>query len=154
MGIDSINEPGQRTVMMTPVSINEPPQIPEDAAEPVISELTPSSCVIGEADFTLLVAGTGFYPGSIIHFAGYDEPTTYADGTLSTGVKPSLWQNPDVVQVQVKNGPVLSNAVDFAFNAPASRGVEETDPDELEDEIEQAEEEGDFKSMHPRRKRR
>jgi hypothetical protein len=153
MGIESINEPGQgHTTMLTPVSINEPPD-GSNLQPPVIDLLSPDSCVIGDPDFTLIVTGTGFSPGSVIHFAGHDEPTKFTDdGWLTTGVKPSLWTNPDVVQVQVKNGPLISNAVDFAFNA---EGTREADPDDLEDEIDEAADEGDFKSTHPpRRKKR
>ena len=40
--------------------------------------------------------------------------------TLSTGVKPSLWAEPVVVQVIIKNGPVSSGPVDFEF-APIAR---------------------------------
>jgi hypothetical protein len=116
MGIKSINEPDEagRLSMVTPVSINEPPD--PAILNPVIAALTPDSCTIGQPDFTLFVSGTGFSSQSVIHFAGHDEPTTLnADGTLSTGVKPSLWLNPVVVQCQVRNGPVMSNAVDFTF---------------------------------------
>jgi hypothetical protein len=165
MGIDSINEPGQRTSMLTPVSINEGPQFPVDAAPPAIEGIAPETCVIGDADFPLVITGTGFYPGSVINFAGHDEPTTFEDGTLSTGVKPSLWGSPATVQVQVHNGAVTSNAVDFTFDAPAadpafakaSAGhAHEVDPDDLDEEIDEAAEEGDFKPMHktkPKRKK-
>jgi hypothetical protein len=164
MGIKSINEPDGpgRTTMVTPVSINEPPQLPTEMpdVEPVISGRMPNSCVIGSPDFTLFVAGTGFYQGSVIHFAGYDEPTTVNDdGTLSTGVKPSLWQNPDVVKVQVRNGTtLLSNEVDFTFSPQdqpeAAQHKSEADPDDLEDEIDAAAEDGDFQPMHPARRKR
>lgn len=157
MGIQSINEPGSgRTWMVMPMSINEPLQPMPNP--PSISSLTPSSCNCGDPDFTLVVSGTGFYPGSTIVFSGNDEPTTLnGDGTLSTIVKPSLWINPDTVDVQVRNATVVSNTVEFTFNAPsAERSIEPVhahheagaDPDELEDEIEQAEEEGDVKTVH------
>lgn len=168
MGIESINEPGtSRITMVTPVSINEPPHLPADAIAPVIEGIAPETCVIGDADFTLVVTGENFFPGSIIHFAGHDEPTTQnEDGTLSTGVKPSLWQSPVTVQCQVRNGSLMSNAVDFTFD-PAGAGTTAAkhehahhaatvDPDELEEELEEAEEEGDFKPMHkakPKRKK-
>jgi hypothetical protein len=162
MGIDSINEPGQRTTMLTPRSINEGPQFPADAEPPVIAGIAPETCVIGDADFPLVITGTGFYPGSVINFAGHDEPTTFEDGTLSTGVKPSLWGSPATVQVSVHNGAVVSNEMDFTFDAPASADAtarharHEADPDDLDEEIEEAEEEGDFKPMHkakPKRKK-
>lgn len=134
MGIKSINEPDGpgRTTMVTPVSINEPPQLPEGFGTPVIDALDPAECVIGDADFTLKISGTEFYAGSVINFAGYDEPTTLnEDGTLSTGVKPSLWANPAVVPVFVHNIDKTSNSVEFTFAAAqedpaeASQGVTE-----------------------------
>jgi hypothetical protein len=135
MGIDSINEPGQRTTMLTPVSINEPVSF----ETPVVSALSPDQCVVGDPDFTLVVSGSGFFAGSVINFAGHDEPTTFnEDGTLSTGVKPSLWQDPV-----------------FTFaGSTETRGALGADPDELEDEIDEAEDDGDFRSTHPRRRKR
>ena len=44
---------------------------------PVVTSLTPNSAVIGSASFTLHVRGTGFKVGSIIVFAGVEEPTTH-----------------------------------------------------------------------------
>ena len=86
---------------------------------PVITAITPETCVMGDPDFMLYVSGTGFYAASVIFFAGYDEPTTLnEDGTLSAGVYPSRWYSPVTVQCQVRNGEVLSNAVDFTFIAP------------------------------------
>jgi hypothetical protein len=150
MGIDSINEPGQRTTMLTPASINEPLTLPEGVGAPVIDSIDPASAVIGEADFTLFVTGSGFFAGSVIYFAGRDEPTTLnEDGTLSTGVNMSVWLGPDTVPVTVRNGPLTSNEVDFTFSAAGTRTAAHTvDPDDMEEEIEQAEEEGDFKPMH------
>jgi hypothetical protein len=86
---------------------------------PTITSLEPAGCTIGTPDFTLFVHGTGFSAGSVIHFAGHDEPSTYSDvdGSLSTGVKPSLWLAPAVVQCTVRNGTMESNAVAFEFAA-------------------------------------
>jgi hypothetical protein len=101
-------------------SINEPPSLEALKAQltPVITSLEPSSCEIGSADFTLVITGENFGDKSVIHFAGFDEPTTLnADGTISTGVKPSLWSSPAVVPVLVKNGPAASEALDFTFTA-------------------------------------
>jgi hypothetical protein len=105
-------------------SINEPPNLDalKETLTPVLTALTPDYCAIGDPDLTLYVTGTGFTASSVIHFASYDEPTTLnADGTLSTGVKPSLWVNPDVVQVYVRNGELMSTALDFTFAAPGTR---------------------------------
>lgn len=152
---ESINEPGKSRNSHTPRSINEPPEMP-DIPPPVISSIDPEGCAIGDADFTLEVHGENFFTGSIIFFAGHDEPTTYDEAakTVSTGVKPSLWANPVVVQCQVHNGEMMSNAVDFTFAEAADlsrRSEAEADPDVLEEEIEAAEEEGDFKPLHAAR---
>jgi len=102
-------------------SINEPQTVslplPEgtEVPKPTISTLEPADCMIGDPDFTLYVSGENFFADSVIHFAGHDEPTTFADGKLSTGVKPSLWTDPVTVQVFIKNGPEVSDPVDFEF---------------------------------------
>jgi hypothetical protein len=119
--LTSVNEPlDPGRTARTPVSINEPPHVtmPE---KPEITGYDPYECAIGDPDFTLVVSGTGFYPQSIIHFAGHDEPTTLTeDGTLTTGVKPSLWLAPATVQLSIFNGPIESNIVEFVFNEAAA----------------------------------
>ncbi len=94
---------------------------------PVVTSLTPSSAIIGSASFTLHVRGTGFKAGSIIVFAGIEEPTTHVSDTeLTTGVDMSLWVGPDAVPVLVKSPEgVLSTPSNFVF-MPAS-GVRTTD---------------------------
>lgn len=118
----SINEPHTETVEAAePESINEP----QPDVLPAITAIEPDTCAIGDPDFTLDITGTGFGENSVIHFAGYDEPTEF-DGvdTVSTGVKPSLWGSPVTVQVSVRNGTVSSDPVDFTFTdaAGATRG--------------------------------
>jgi len=109
-------------------SINEPQTVslplPEGVTvpEPVIESISPASCMVGDPDFPLIVYGDNFFADSVINFAGQDEPTTFdADAkTLSTGVKPSLWAEPVIVDVIIKNGPVSSGPVAFEF-APIAR---------------------------------
>jgi hypothetical protein len=109
----SINEP-QTVSLPVPENIEVP--------KPVITALAPDECVIGDDDFTLYISGDNFFADSVISFAGHDEPTTLnEDGTLSTGVKPSLWADPVVVPVLVKNGPEISEPVDFTFSDVAAR---------------------------------
>jgi hypothetical protein len=115
--LDSLNEPWGSEVI-PPVDTDGGEGGGEESGEaPVITLLEPATCAIGDPDFTMYVHGTGFTADSIIHFAGYDEPTTYndVDGSLSTGIKPSLWGAPDTVQVSVKNGAQVSEEVDFFF---------------------------------------
>jgi hypothetical protein len=108
-------------------SINEPQTVslplPQgtEVPKPAISGLDPAECAIGDADFTLSVSGDNFFKDSVINFAGHDEPTTFADGVLSTGVKPSLWSDPVTVEVIIKNGPESSAPASFEFTAPAAR---------------------------------
>jgi hypothetical protein len=156
MSIRSINEPDSGHLwMVLPASINEPPSV-DMPDPPGIASIEPTSVALGAPSFTLVVTGTGFYAGSVIVFAGQDEPTTLeADGTLSTGVNMDMWLGADTVPCQVRNFNVVSNTVDFTFTATAgtrstghAHHAHTVDPDELEDEIEQAEEEGDFKPMH------
>jgi hypothetical protein len=105
-------------------SINEPQTVslplPQGTVvpKPSITSIEPDACAIGDPDFTLDITGENFFGDSVINFAGHDEPTTF-DGTdtLSTGVKPSLWAEPVVVQVMIKNGPEVSAPVDFDFTA-------------------------------------
>ena len=112
-------------------SVNEPQAVslplPEgvEVPKPSISSLSPAECATTDDDFTLDVSGENFFADSVIHFAGHDEPTTFnkEEGTLSTGIKPSLWdgQAPLTVQVIIKNGPEASDPVDFNFTDATSR---------------------------------
>jgi hypothetical protein len=87
-----------------------------EATAPTIEALDPDEIEIGSADVVLHVHGTGFTPESIIHFAGYDEPTSFVNDTeVTTGLKPSLWQAADVVECTVKNGDQESEPVEFEF---------------------------------------
>jgi len=109
----SINEP-QTVALPLPAGIEVP--------KPSISSITPTEITIGDDSTTLYVTGENFFADSVIVFAGQDEPTTFADDKLSTGINMDMWHGPDVVKVAVKNGPEVSNEVDFTFNeAPASR---------------------------------
>jgi hypothetical protein len=170
----AINEPeGVRERTLTPASPNEPPALPEWATEaPVITGLEPTECTLGDPDFRIYVSGTGFYEQSTLVFAGQDEPTTFEDGKLSTGVNMAVWQGPDTVQVGVRNGPIESNTMPFTFNAAEPVADEQwrttsvstatppghdtdadySDPDELEDELDQAREEGDFTPARGKRR--
>jgi len=99
--------------------------LPPDVEVPVpsISSITPSEAAIGDDDVVMQVVGENFFADSVITFNGGDEPTTYESETqLSTTVKPSTATTPGSYPVTVKNGPAVSNAMDFTFNeAPASR---------------------------------
>lgn len=129
MSIKSINEPDGpgRTSMVLPASINEPPKLPEgEIPAPEITALTPDSATIGDPSFRLYVTGTNLFSGSVIVFAGQDEPTTLEDdGRVSTGINMDYWHGPDVLAVSVKNADKVSNELEFTFNAAEalSRGA-------------------------------
>jgi hypothetical protein len=84
---------------------------------PIVTSLVPNSAVLGSPSFTLHVRGTGFKVGSIIVFAGVEEPTTHVSDTeLTTGVDMSVWLGPDALPVLVKSPDgVLSAPMTFTF---------------------------------------
>lgn len=86
-----------------------------EAATPTLTALDPATAESGSEDFVLALTGENFTEQSVIIFGTMDEPTTLqADGTLTTGVKPSLFA-PAVVPVSVRNGPLHSDPLDFTF---------------------------------------
>jgi hypothetical protein len=88
--------------------------------EPKLTSLSPNTAELGSADITMVCNGSGFTPTSTIHFADYDEPTTFISATaVSTGVKPSLGWGPVSVDVYVKSGPFQSETLQFTFTEPA-----------------------------------
>jgi len=90
------------------------------AAAPVLSSIEPSSAESGAENFRIALTGENFTEQSVIIFGTMDEPTTLEqDGTLTTGVTPSLFA-PAVVPISVRNGPLHSNVVDFTFTEPGA----------------------------------
>ena len=139
-GLDSINEPGQRLTMLTPFSHNEPPDLPD---LPTLEGLNPAEAVAGET-LVVVVHGTNFTPECVILLDGVAVPTNYEKDT-KLNFEGSLTEV-GVLSATVKLGSYETAALPFTVTA--------ADPDDLEDEIEAAEEDGDFKPMHrtPRRK--
>ena len=88
-----------------------------------LSSLSPNTAVAGAtADIVMSCIGTGFTPDTVIKFGTYDEPTTFVSPTeVTTGVKPSLFVNPDTVPVLVHSGGDSSKPLDFTFTAPAAQ---------------------------------
>ena len=126
---ESINEPHGSQVIPpgagggTGEEVEHPPGSippgPDQGEAPTIEALDPDEIEIGAADTILHVHGTGFTDKSVIHFAGRDEPTTMVNDTeVTTGLKPSLWQEAVVVQCSVKNGTAESEEVEFEFLEP------------------------------------
>jgi hypothetical protein len=94
---------------------------------PVLSSLSQTEAVAGhDPDFTLSCIGSNFNSGSVINFAGEEEPTVFVSDTeVTTIVKPSLFVNPDVVPVYVHTGDLKSEVLDFTF----TEYVEEVPPE-------------------------
>ena len=129
MAVNYEVRPGETMVISGPANVavkgGEMPMLVDDAAEfaaaaPTLSALDPDSAESGSGDIVLTVSGDGFAATATIVFGDHDEPTTHnADGTLSTGVKPSLFA-PAVVPVAVRNGPARSKPLDFTFTDPGA----------------------------------
>ena len=137
----SINEPAGSQVIPpgtgagTGESVEHPPGSvpPGPNGKPEIEALDPDEIEMGAADTVLHVHGSGFTEQSVIHFAGHDEPTSFvSESEITTGLKPSLWQEAVVVECTVKNGDQESEGPSFEFleaDAPAaSRQTKRTKP--------------------------
>ena len=104
-----------------------PPIAPPDGQRPEpafrLVKLSPNTAVAGsEADIVMSCIGTGFTKDTVIKFGNYDEPTTFVSATeVTTGVKPSLFVNPDTVPVLVHTGGVSSSPLDFTFTETAGQ---------------------------------
>jgi hypothetical protein len=100
--------------------VNKDPTWLYAAPIPEISSLTPATAVAGDAaDIVMTVAGVNFSAGSVIYFNGLPEPTTLVSDTeVSTGVKPSLFVEPVICPVEVRNSDGGKSAsLDFTFTA-------------------------------------
>jgi hypothetical protein len=160
--VRSLNEPVTSRKSFTPRSINEPTPIPSpNLPAPTITSLEPAEATIGDETFTLVIHGTTFVPGvTVINFAGYDEPSTVAGSTVSTIVDMDYWHGADNIPVFLHNGEKVSNEMIFVFHPPAAPldggtrrqtearterfDVDYQDPDDMEEELELAKEEGDY----------
>lgn len=82
---------------------------------PTITELFPTSAVIGSGDMQLYVMGTGFTPNSIVVLDGVEQPTSFIDiQDLIILLKPSLETVPRDVLVTVRR------VADAQESAPAT----------------------------------
>jgi hypothetical protein len=147
MGTESINEPQHsRTTMLTPGSPNEPLPLPE--APPAIEGLNPAEAAAGTVEQLLVVHGANFTDACVITFDGAPQLTNYeAANKLNTSLVLATVAAGDY-PVTVKLGPLETEpAAIFRVVEPEAE-AHEVDPDELEDEIEQAEDEGEFRPVH------
>lgn len=83
---------------------------------PVVTALDPPLMPLGAPSFTLYVTGTGFTADTVIVWNGSDEPTTFVSATVvATGVNMDTATVAATIPVAVRNGDIVSNAVDFTF---------------------------------------
>ena len=125
-----------------PVSPNEPPGSNVDGdgggtppePDPVtLTGVTPATGVIG-ADVPITAAGTGFTEASVISFGGTALETTYGSATSLTATAPG---------VAAVEGPV-DVTVDGSASVPFTWGLVSDDHDDMEAELEDAEDDGDY----------
>jgi len=130
-------------------SVNEPPGSDVGGAGNAIEEggegggtpdvvtltgVTPATGVIG-ADVPITAAGTGFTEASVITFGGTALATTYGSATSLTATAPGVAAAEGPVDVTVDG----SSPVQFTWALVAG-----DDPDDMEAELEDAEDDGDY----------
>jgi hypothetical protein len=92
------------------------PAPPAPSEPPVVTALTPPTAALGSPSFTLQVLGTGFALDAVIVWNGSDEATTVVSAKkVTTGVDMTTATVAGPVPVAVRNGDVVSNALDFTF---------------------------------------
>ena len=125
-----------------PVSPNEPPgsnvlpDVGEGGGTPgavTLTGVTPATGVIG-SDVPITAAGTGFTEASVITFGGTALPTTYGSATSLTATAPGVAATEGPVDVTVDG----SAPVQFTWTLVGD------DPDDMEAELEDAEDDGDY----------
>ena len=95
----------------------------------MLNSINPSSCAIGDDDFTLNVTGNRFTETSAIYFNGGAESTVFVNsGKVTTIIKPSLATVPVDVPVWVQQGSYQSNQKTFSFRELTSRSGERALP--------------------------
>ena len=91
------------------------------AVPPTITALIPSSATAGGPPFTLTVSGSGFVPGSTVHWEGAARTTTFANASQLTAAIPgSDIATPGTASVTVTNPDAggVSNSVMFTITPP------------------------------------
>jgi hypothetical protein len=71
---------------------------------PAVSQLSPSSAVVGGTAFTLTVSGANFIPSSVVEWNGYGRPTTYiSSAELQAAIPASDLAGIGIINVRVAN---------------------------------------------------
>jgi hypothetical protein len=95
-----------------------------DNPVPFITTLSPSAAAIGGPAFTLTVAGSGFVPGSEVHWNGEARPTTY----LSAGRLVAQMDAADIAAPQTAAVTVFNPAPGGGMSGSAAFSVAEPNP--------------------------
>jgi ketosteroid isomerase-like protein len=96
-------------------------------ATPAISGLSPNSVAAGGPGFSLVVSGSAFQAGAVVHWRGKELPTTFAGPSQLTATVPAnLIGVPGTAAITVVNPGNATSAVAPLVITPA---VPRTDPD-------------------------
>ena len=147
MSIKSINQPaGVQMTTVLPNSVNQPAPLPE--GPPVIEGLNPSTAAADGASRLMVVHGKNFMDGAVIMFGTVALDTNFESASKLNAYIPGWEVGEYLVTVMV--GPYSSEPRTFTFTSKSEPEPEAdlADPDEMEDELEQAKEEGDFAPTH------
>ena len=100
-----------------PWVVVETPAEPGELA-PVLTSLSPATAVVGSANPTVHIMGTGFTAESVLVWNGTDDTSVYVSPTeLTTLVDMTTVTGASTVPVKVRNGDNASNELSFAFTA-------------------------------------
>jgi hypothetical protein len=144
----SINEPhAPSRQTFSPVSINEPPTI-DEINPPKATGLNPTGVAIGDPPQTLHVNGMNFTSDTLIVFDEVHVVTQFVSVTeLTAALDPSAFVEARGYPVTVALGPYTAQPATMFTVTEAAQD----DPDEMEDEIDAARDDGDFKPTHASR---
>jgi hypothetical protein len=116
-GLLSVTTPGGTATSATAFTVIIPNPVP------TLASLSPSTVVAGSGDFTLILTGTGFGPGSAVLFNGVALATIYVSATqLTAQVPASAVATAGSYDVAVRNsapGGGISAALPFAVTVAA-----------------------------------
>jgi len=91
-------------------------------AAPTVASVVPDTAVVGSADFTMQVQGSGFVSGSVVNFWGADQVTTFVDSSQLTAAIGMLGVPEGTYPVTVTNPDAqVSNSQTFTITAAAAR---------------------------------
>lgn len=120
----TFNSTGTKTIVVTTGGGSTNTSITVSNPTPVQTSINPSSITVGNAQFTLLVTGSGFVSNSIVRWNGSDLATTFISATqLNATVPASLVNAVGTAAVTVFSptpGGGTSSTITFTINAGAT----------------------------------